>query len=154
MPQSHASPAPMSQPLPGKEQSPDVLLPPLRSHYSTTAAQQILSQAAQNHSDVPFTWEHIVAMGVELGLSPDTLATAEQQWQKEQQCPHYQQTQRHQWRRQFRQYLCVNALLVTINLLVCGTLTWAIWPIIGWGAGLVIPRVNSSICRCPSRLTT
>lgn len=35
-------------------------------------------------------------------------------------------------------YIVVNAVLVVINLLTSPEYLWFIWPIIGWGVGLVI----------------
>lgn len=35
-------------------------------------------------------------------------------------------------------YILVNAVLVVINLLTSPEYLWSIWPIIGWGIGLVI----------------
>lgn len=35
-------------------------------------------------------------------------------------------------------YILVNAVLVVINLLTSPEHLWFIWPIIGWGVGLVI----------------
>ena len=38
-------------------------------------------------------------------------------------------------------YLAVNALLVILNLTIGGDYFWAVWPILGWGFGLVIHGV-------------
>ena len=35
-------------------------------------------------------------------------------------------------------YLLVNAVLLIINLLTSPEYLWFIWPIIGWGVGLII----------------
>ena len=35
-------------------------------------------------------------------------------------------------------YIVINAVLVVINLLTSPEYLWFIWPIIGWGVGLVI----------------
>ncbi|MEA3478607.1 MAG: 2TM domain-containing protein [Bacteroidota bacterium] len=35
-------------------------------------------------------------------------------------------------------YIVVNAVLVVINLLTSPEYLWFIWPILGWGVGLVI----------------
>ena len=35
-------------------------------------------------------------------------------------------------------YILVNAVLVVINLLTSPEYLWFIWPIIGWGVGLII----------------
>ena len=35
-------------------------------------------------------------------------------------------------------YLGVNTLLTILNLTVSGDYFWALWPMIGWGSGLII----------------
>ena len=35
-------------------------------------------------------------------------------------------------------YLGVNTLLVILNLTVAGDYFWAMWPMIGWGSGLIV----------------
>ncbi len=113
-----------------------------RSRYSATAAEQILKQAVKDTAETDFSWETMLAMGAELGLSPDVLAAAEQRWQGVQQQEQRRQALRAQRSQQLRQYLGVNTLLVVINILVCGTVSWAIWPILGWGAGLLLPKCS------------
>ncbi|MEO1620682.1 MAG: 2TM domain-containing protein [Cyanobacteria bacterium J06632_3] len=114
----------------------------IRSQYSAAAAEQILNQAMQDAAAANFSWETLLSMGTELGISPAALSAAEQRWREERQ----QQQQRRQRQRQRRQqvqlYLGVNILLVIINILICGQITWAIWPIIGWGASLVLPQCS------------
>jgi hypothetical protein len=39
-------------------------------------------------------------------------------------------------------YLLVNAALVVINLLLSPEYFWFIWPIIGWGVGLIIHAIS------------
>jgi hypothetical protein len=42
-------------------------------------------------------------------------------------------------------YCLVNAGLVTLNLIIVGSLSWAIYPIVGWGLALVLnPNLSSS----------
>ncbi|MDB9496744.1 2TM domain-containing protein [Spirulina major CS-329] len=42
-------------------------------------------------------------------------------------------------------YCLVNAGLVTLNLIIVGSLSWAIYPIVGWGLALVLhPTLSSS----------
>ena len=39
-------------------------------------------------------------------------------------------------------YLLVNTVLVVINLLTSPEYLWFIWPLIGWGVGLIIHAFN------------
>ena len=39
-------------------------------------------------------------------------------------------------------YLLVNAVLVVVNLLTSPDYLWFIWPIMGWGVGLIIHGVS------------
>ena len=39
-------------------------------------------------------------------------------------------------------YLLVNAVLVVVNLLTSPEYLWFIWPIMGWGVGLIIHGVS------------
>lgn len=39
-------------------------------------------------------------------------------------------------------YLLVNGALIVINLLTSPDYLWFIWPIIGWGVGLIIHAVS------------
>jgi len=39
-------------------------------------------------------------------------------------------------------YIVINAVLVVINLLTSPEYLWFIWPIIGWGVGLVIHAIT------------
>lgn len=41
-------------------------------------------------------------------------------------------------------YCLVNAGLVTLNLIIVGSLSWAIYPIVGWGLALVLNANLSS----------
>lgn len=39
-------------------------------------------------------------------------------------------------------YLLINAMLIVINLLTSPEYLWFIWPLIGWGIGLIIHAVS------------
>ena len=39
-------------------------------------------------------------------------------------------------------YIVINAVLIVINLLTSPEYLWFIWPIIGWGVGLVIHAIT------------
>ena len=39
-------------------------------------------------------------------------------------------------------YAAVNALLAAINLILTPEYLWVIWPVLGWGIGLLIHAIN------------
>lgn len=49
-------------------------------------------------------------------------------------------------------YLIVNTFLVILNLTFTKEYFWAIWPIIGWGAGLIIHGFNTFVFTADSSL--
>ncbi|MEO0759232.1 MAG: 2TM domain-containing protein [Cyanobacteria bacterium J06648_16] len=112
--------------------------------YSSAAVEQILSKAAQSSSQNAFTWENVVEMGNELNLAEDSLIQAEQNWQNEQQQREKQRQKRLQFRRQIGVYAGVNTCLVILNIMLSGGITWAVWPILGWGLGLFLPPCNGA----------
>ena len=42
-------------------------------------------------------------------------------------------------------YLGVNTLLTVLNLTVAGDYFWAMWPMIGWGSGLIIHGLSTFV---------
>ena len=39
-------------------------------------------------------------------------------------------------------YIAVNALLAAINLILTPDYIWVIWPVLGWGIGLIVHAIN------------
>ncbi len=112
-----------------------------RPTFSAEAVQAILSKALELRAEDAYSAEQLQEMAVELNVSPQQLETAVTDWQ-------HQQTQNAQTqaalakRRRARQtewlnYALGSALLIGINVATAGTLTWAIFPVAGWGLGVV-----------------
>lgn len=40
-------------------------------------------------------------------------------------------------------YVCVNGFLIALNFITSGRFSWAIFPLLGWGIGLVIHILNT-----------
>lgn len=107
--------------------------------YGSDDVQQILQKALAKKQEGEFSREQLAEMASELGISPEMLQNAEQEWQAQQTKDKQRQTF-HRFRRQaFKahliSFLAVNAFLVVINLLT-SSYFWAIYPILGWGLGL------------------
>jgi hypothetical protein len=112
-------------------------------YYTEEEVQEILQNAiAQkfNNQD-KFTYEQVLTMAKELDIPPETLKAAEQDWQKQKaELQQRQAFDRYRWKqlkRNWGVYLIVNAFLITLNLITAGTISWAIFPLIGWGFALM-----------------
>ena len=109
--------------------------------YSKEDIQQILALAMkQEWEQADFSPEQLGEMGAELGISPQKLERAEQQWFEQK---HEQKARRAfvsyrlgKFQKHLFSYLVVNAFLVIIDLITDGSLDWSYWPILGWGIGL------------------
>ena len=116
--------------------------------YSSEDVQQILQIAlAQKAEGGEFSDQQLLEMAGELGISPDTLERASQQWKQQQQEQEAKKALQTRRRRKFQKhlfsYLSVNTFLIIINLLTDGHLSWAIWPLLGWGLGLSFEAWNT-----------
>jgi hypothetical protein len=82
----------------------------------------------------------LVEAAEELGISPEELAAAEQEYalgkEERREFHEFKQRQVREFREHFFAYIIINTLLVAINWITAGTVNWAIWPILGWGIGL------------------
>ncbi len=109
--------------------------------YSQEDIQQILALAMkQEWEQSDFSPEQLLEMAAELGISPQKLERAEQQWfeQKHEQKARraFISYRREKFQKHLFSYLVVNAFLVIIDLITDGSLDWSYWPILGWGIGL------------------
>ncbi len=110
--------------------------------YNKEDIQQILALAMnQEWEQENFSQEQLVEMAAELGISPQKLELAKQQWFKQK---HDQEARRafvshrlEKFRKHLFSYLVVNIFLVIIDLITDGSLDWSYWPALGWGIGLV-----------------
>lgn len=135
-----------------------------QNHYSAEDVQEILSAASALEPQADFSGEQLQEMAAELGIAPEVLWEAEKNWQEQRRHQAKQDLARRKWRRQFRQHLLVygvvNAGLIALDVSIGGTLTWAHYPLLGWGLGVVmnglLPQAYGAqgISRCGHRSTS
>lgn len=115
--------------------------PYLGLSYSADEVQAILTRALALRAADQYSAEQLQEMATELSISPDMLAVAEAEWRSQQaDIVHHQAAkdqQRRYRRKQWRQYACGSVLMIGIDIATAGTLTWAIFPVLGWGLGLL-----------------
>lgn len=120
---------------------------PVNQTYSSEAVQQILQRAMARQSAGDFTYDQLQEMAAELSISPGLLQQAEQDWQAQQaqqQAIAAKQTKRRQWlKQQLITYAAVNTFLMGLNIIIEGTVTWAIYPLLGWGLSLLLSPYKS-----------
>ncbi len=108
--------------------------------YRSDDIQQILQKALAKKQEGEFSREQLLEMASELGIPPEMLKSAEQEWQiqrgKEQKRQAFDRFRRQAFKANLISYIAVNVFLVVINLLTSPRHFWAIYPILGWGLGL------------------
>jgi len=110
--------------------------------YNSQEMQQILEVAFKRKQQGEFTREQIIEIASELGVSSESLQAAEQEWLKKEVELKKEQMSNSQKRKEFKSHLFtfigVNGFLVLLNLVVSPAYFWAIYPILGWGLGLLL----------------
>ena len=108
--------------------------------YRSEDVQEILQRALVLKQSGAYSREQLVEMATELGISPETLQDAEQEWLAQRDGARERRLFNAYRRKKFRAhlipYLAVNTFLVLINLTTDRSYFWAIFPILGWGLGL------------------
>lgn len=113
--------------------------------YSTEDVKQILAIAMGRESSSEL---QLREMAQDLSIDDADLNYAMEAWtlEKTQQREKRQRRQRF-YRYELMPYLAVNTLLIGINISVAGAITWAIYPLLGWGAGLLLLDGTLATCR-------
>lgn len=116
--------------------------------YQQEDIQQILNLAIARQGDgEEFSREHLVEIAAEIGISPDTLLEAEQEWllQKQEQQKHYEfnRYRRSRLKKRLGKFLIVNGFLIVLNLLTAGQLSWSLYILVFWGLGLGLNAWNT-----------
>ena len=101
-----------------------------------------LAIARQAESD-ELSYEQLVEIASELGISQDNLQEAEKAWQiqrkEQQERLAFNQHQRKQWQQHLIKYLLVNGGLILIDVLTAPSYlpSWSIYVVLFWGLALV-----------------
>ena len=105
--------------------------------YSSEDVQQIVAIATRGQEH--FSPAYLQEMAQELAIDSEVMDRAIETWesQKAQQLKKQQKRQRF-YRFELLPYLAVNTFLLMLNFAIAGTITWAIYPLVGWGLGLLL----------------
>ncbi|MBW4551234.1 MAG: 2TM domain-containing protein [Aphanocapsa sp. GSE-SYN-MK-11-07L] len=114
---------------------------PTSGAYSQEDIQQILHIAIVQQVDTgEFSREQLLEIAAELGISPQLLQIAEQEWQQQQSLQRQRQDfdayRQHQLRQSGIKFLIVNSFLVSLNILMGFGFPWSVYVLLCWGLGL------------------
>jgi len=112
---------------------------PYPRSYSPAAVQAILANALAQPNHDHLSWADLQAIAADMAIAPDQLQRAEAAWVQQEQVQEQQRQRRQRRRQEFALYVGVNAGLIGLNVATAGGITWAIYPLLGWGLGLLWP---------------
>ncbi|MGD1854176.1 MAG: 2TM domain-containing protein [Leptolyngbyaceae cyanobacterium] len=117
----------------------------MERRYSTEEVQLILTQALGQDQQEGFSHSQLEDMANDLGISSTALMWAEQTSQASPSAPPNasQHSKQQAFRQQLRTYAVVNGFLLILNFMLSGSITWAIYPLLGWGLGLLLSGQHS-----------
>lgn len=112
-------------------------------------AEEILKRAAAMDGNAEIDRAIMERTAAELGISPESLARAEAEYMKERERTRYVEEfivqRRTAFMAQVGTYVAVNVLLVAIWAVTSrGAYFWPMWPMFGWGIGLVLQYIQMS----------
>jgi len=124
--------------------------------YTREEAQAILGRALEAQvKEEQLSHDELLATAKEVGVSPEALEAAALAVQEETKLAAATKQVRTDALRGLARhglsYVSVNALLIFINLWIGGPF-WAIWPLVGWGFGLVM-HAFSTLFQSPEELS-
>jgi 2TM domain len=112
--------------------------------YNSEEMKQIFQIALARKDDEEFSWEQMIDIASELGISPESLKAVEKQWLVKQVDVQKREAFNTQRRKEFKSHLVsftiVNTFLVLLNLVTTPFFLWSIFPLLGWGLGLYLHR--------------
>ncbi len=110
--------------------------------YSDLEVQQILQKALQRRSGERLSRTQVEEIAQELGLSSADLAAAEAEWRaevmKDKERLEFIRLIRRRFRDSLVTYILINGGLLCFNFLINKAITWAIFPLLGWGVLLLL----------------
>ncbi|MBD2137000.1 2TM domain-containing protein [Anabaena sp. FACHB-1237] len=115
--------------------------------YNSQEMQQILEVAFKRKQEGEFTKEQIIEIASELGVSSEAIKIAEQEWLKTQVSVKQETMSKREKRQEFQShltaFLIINGFLISLNLFTSPGYFWAIFPLLGWGVGLLFHGINT-----------
>jgi hypothetical protein len=110
--------------------------------YTAGDVQAILGRALAQQHHHEFSEAQLMEMAQELGIDPATLDRAKRAWFTEHQETElrrsFDQKQRREFKSHLVTYVIVNTFLVGLNIATPGAHPWSLYPLLGWGMGLML----------------
>ncbi|NKB17363.1 MAG: 2TM domain-containing protein [Pseudanabaena sp. CRU_2_10] len=111
--------------------------------YTEEQVQQILHKAiARKSQGQDLSRNQVREIASELGISDADFALAEQDWLNQSLQDRERVTYDIYRKKKFRdhalKYTLINAFLIGINLLTSGSISWAVYPLLGWGLAVAL----------------
>jgi 2TM domain len=110
--------------------------------YNSEEMKQIFQIALARKDDEEFSWEQMIDIASELGISAESLKAVEKQWLVQQVDSQKRKAFNIQRRKDFKSHLVsfivVNGFLVLLNLVTSPSFLWSVFPLLGWGLGLFL----------------
>lgn len=111
--------------------------------YRQDEVQQILHIAiARQASTGELTRSQMIEIAEEMGISLAELHAAETEWLQQRRVDQerhlFDQYRRTRFRHRVTRYVIVNAFLIILNVVTAGHISWALYPLIGWGMGIAL----------------
>jgi hypothetical protein len=113
--------------------------------YNQEDVQQILHLAIARQADdkdKEFSYEQLLEIAAELEIPPESLKLAERDWldkqgemQQRQSFNIYRQTR---FKKRFGKYAIVNSVLMLVDLVGGGGLSWSLYILLFWGLGVAL----------------
>ncbi len=117
----------------------------MSEQYSLADVQQILKQASIFEQENTITREQLLEIASEVGISSATLHQAEKAWLLKQKTNQLKSIQRSRRQMGFKlhliPYLIISIFLIFLNLKTTPRYYWSVFPISGWGLGVIIHGV-------------
>jgi len=118
--------------------------------YSQEDVQQILQLAIARQADDPnqeFSYEQLLEIASELNIPLESLQIAERQWGEQrgemQKRQEFNSHRLARFKKQLGKYAIVNTLLLVLDLIGGGGLSWSLYVLIGWGIGVGLNGWNT-----------
>jgi hypothetical protein len=118
----------------------------VRTEYTHEDGDEVLKRAIAIDALESNAKDIVRRTAAEIGVSEAAVERAEREYFKEKhrraELEHFAKEQRKSFFTHLGTYLMVNAFLVGIDLISDGRLEWALYPLMGWGIGIVMHAIG------------
>jgi hypothetical protein len=118
--------------------------------YSQADIQQILQLAIAHQvkdDNKEFSYQQLAEIATELEIAPELLQKAESDWlvkqREDQQRQDFNSFRSYRFKKRFVKFAIVNAVLLLLNFISGGTLSWSLYILVIWGLGISLNAWNT-----------